>query len=92
MNQKQSTKQGRAEDKAADEELTVFAHHLAEPLRIARTRPTVPSRFYNDLADAWCEFENAVPHSSYLRESEEMILLTLQYNRREEAAREGGAE
>ena len=70
-----------------DAGLSAFAHHFAEVLRIARTHDAIPSRFYNDLADAWCNFENTVKDTQLLHDSEGQILAMLRWHA---AQREGG--
>ena len=72
------------------DELGSFAHHLAEVLRIARTHPAITPRFYNGLADAWCDFENSINHSGVVTESEEYIRLTLSTAAARPAEGEGG--
>ncbi len=58
-------------------ELRDFAHHLAEVIRIARDSPILPACLYNDLADAFCNFENNLPSLARVSESEPHILLTI---------------
>jgi len=65
---------GSAKDNA---ELQNFAHHLAEVIRIARDNPILPACLYNDLADAFCNFENNLPSLARVSESEPHILLTI---------------
>lgn len=48
--------------KARDAELDAFARHLAEALRLTRTRPDIPAQLYNDIAGAFTEFQNRTPN------------------------------
>ncbi len=59
------------------DELQDFAHHLAEAIRIARDNPILPTRLYNDLADALLSFENNLPSLARVSESEAHIRLTI---------------
>lgn len=79
--------QAATKGKADTEELDAFARHFSEVLRIARTNPLISTRFFNDLADAWLEFENTISNSDTMHHSEQLILLALRYN----AEQKGGA-
>ncbi len=87
---KATTRQGSAK---ASAELTDFAHHLAEALRIARYSPMIPASLYNGLADALNDFENDLPSLTRMSESEPHILLTLNayLEQTAEQAEKGGA-
>jgi hypothetical protein len=90
-NKKNSTvRRGSAK---ASAELTDFAHHLAEALRIARNNPTIPASLYNGLADVLIDFENDLPSLSRVNESEPHIFLTLNafIEQTAEQAEKGGA-
>jgi hypothetical protein len=80
--------QGATKGKAEAEELDAFAHHFAEVLRIARTNPSISTRFFNDLAEAWCDFENTISDSDTLHHDEEIIRVALRFN----AKQKGGAQ
>jgi hypothetical protein len=56
-----------------------FAHHLSEVLRIARTADFLTARFYNSLADAWCEFESQFDTHGQITESPEYIALVMRH-------------
>ena len=59
------------------DELEAFAHHFSEVLRIARTSDLFTARFYNDIADAWCDFENATGGLQSIHDSAEYITAML---------------
>jgi hypothetical protein len=63
---------------AQGSELSHFAHHLAEAIRIARDNPILPARLYNGLANALNDFENDLPSLARVSESEPHILITLE--------------
>jgi len=72
---------GSATDKAhaaQGNELSDFAHHLSETLRIARRNPVIPASLYNDLAEALLNFENSLPSLSLISETEAHIMLTIE--------------
>ncbi|MBA3804110.1 MAG: hypothetical protein H0X14_00115 [Acidobacteria bacterium] len=60
-----------------DAELEAFALHMSEVLRIARTSDLFTARFYNDLSEAWNEFQNATLSKTNVWESETYIRLIL---------------
>jgi hypothetical protein len=62
---------------AQGSELSHFAHHLAEAIRIARENPMIPASLYNGLSDALLDFENDLPSLARVNESEAHILITL---------------
>ena len=64
-----------------------FAHHMAEALRIARENPTFPVSLYNDLAEAWLNFDNGLSNL-YLTETEHYIRLVLEAHERQVARKE----
>jgi hypothetical protein len=80
--------QGATKGKADVEELDAFARHFSEVLRIARNNPLISTRLFNDLADAWCNFENTISNSDNMHHSEGLIRLALRYN----AEQKGGAK
>lgn len=63
--------------KEPDAELDALAHHLAEVLRITRTHPDIPAQLYNDIAEAFTEFQNRTPNSCLIADSEALIRLEL---------------
>jgi len=66
-------------DAATERQIGDFARHFAEVLRIAKTAPFITSRLYNDLADAWCDYENSVQRTQNLHDTPEMIALFLRH-------------
>ena len=80
-------------DDAPAAELKDFAHHLTEAIRIARDSETLPNSLYNDLAEAWCDFENRMPSLARLSESEEYMHLALTtYAKQIKERAKGGAK
>jgi hypothetical protein len=61
------------------DDLDAFALHFSEVLRIASTSDVLPVRFYNALADAWCDLENATGNLQRLHDSEEYIRYMLRH-------------
>ena len=61
---KDTKKPARKSTPGLDAELEAFAHHLAEVLRIARKHTGIPSQLYNDINEAWTEFQNKTPNES----------------------------
>ena len=65
-----------------DAEIEAFAHHFPEVMRIAKSADFITTRFYNDLADAWCDYENSVQQTQNLHDTPEMIALFLRHARK----------
>jgi len=86
MTTKKSSTKRPAKGKGA-EEFDALAHHIAEALRILRESDYIPTRIYNDFADAWNELCNTVLSESRLWDSETYARLVLS-----ELAKKGGAE
>jgi hypothetical protein len=66
-------------DAATEQQINDFAHHFSEVMRIAKTADFITTRFYNDLADAWCDYENSIQHAQNLHDTPEMIALFLRH-------------
>ena len=77
---------------ATGAELSSFAHHLAEAIRIARNNSMIPASLYNGLADVLIDFENDLPSLARVNESEPHIILTLNayVEQMNEKSRKGG--
>lgn len=58
MTTKKGSTKRPAKDKANAEEMETLAHHLSEALRIMRTSEVIPSRVYNDFAEAYNDLTN----------------------------------
>ena len=93
MTTKKTTKKpaGKSTPKA-DAELEAFAHHLAEVLRIARTHPDIPAQLYNDIAEAFNEFQNGTPKRCLITDSEAAIKIELVGGIAQRKAQKGGAK
>lgn len=56
-----------------------LALHLSEAIRITRERDDLSAGLYNDLAEAVTNFENNLPSSARMQESDRGILLALDF-------------
>jgi hypothetical protein len=74
-------------DAATERQIAEFARHFSEVLKIAKDAPFITTRLYNDLADAWCEYENSVQRTGNLHDTPEMMTLFLR-----QAVKEGARE
>lgn len=87
MTTKKSTRKQGAQSTPDDVE--TFARLFAEVMRIAKSADFIPTSFYNDLADAWNEFQNDTGLLTDIYHSETYIRLALVMYA--EAQEKGGA-